>query len=105
MHLSKITYFRLSFEVAEGGFLDVDVTLRDPHGNLLYTANQETEGRFRFSASVGGSYHYCFSNKMSTVTPKVLKFKMITVQARDEDDLTMSEEDRKIKGKLCHDRR
>lgn len=25
----------LSFEVAEGGFLDVDVTLKDPSGELL----------------------------------------------------------------------
>ena len=33
-------YYRLSFEVAEGGFLDVDVSLTDPSGSVLYSANQ-----------------------------------------------------------------
>ena len=43
---------------------------------------------------------FCFSNAMSTVTPKVLKFKMIVVQPREADSADMSEEDKKIKG-LC----
>ena len=36
---------------------------------------------------------------MSTVTPKVLKFKMIVVQPREADEGDMSEEDKKIKSK------
>lgn len=51
-------------------------------GQILYAANQETEGRFRFAATTGGNYVFCFSNAMSTVTPKVLKFKMITLQTK-----------------------
>jgi len=90
----------LSFEVAEGGFLDVDVSLTDPSGSVLYSANQETEGRFRFSASMQGNYVFCFSNAMSTVTPKVLKFKMIVVQPREADSSDMSDEDKKIKGMI-----
>lgn len=90
----------LSFEVAEGGFLDIDVTLKDPVGQVIYAANQETEGRFRFSASQQGNYVFCFSNAMSTVTPKVLKFKMIVVQPREADDTDMSEEDKKIKSMI-----
>jgi len=91
----------LSFEVAEGGFLDVDVTLNDPAGQLIYAANQETEGRFRFSATQGGKYVFCFSNAMSTVTPKVLKFKMIVIAPRDsKDDKDMTEEDKKIAGMI-----
>lgn len=90
----------LSFEVAEGGFLDVDVTLRDPSGQILYAANQETEGRFRFSASTGGNYVFCFSNAMSTVTPKVLKFKMIVIAPKEADSADMTEEDKKIKGMI-----
>lgn len=62
--------------------------------------SQETEGRFRFSASIAGNYVFCFSNAMSTVTPKVLKFKMIVVQPREADSAEMSEEDKKIKGLL-----
>ena len=90
----------LSFEVAEGGFLDIDVTLKDPAGNVLYAANSETEGRFRFSASTGGNYMFCFSNAMSTVTPKMLKFKLISVQPREADSSDMSEEDKKIKSMI-----
>ncbi|XP_063677688.1 transmembrane emp24 domain-containing protein 2-like [Bolinopsis microptera] len=90
----------LSFEVAEGGFLDVDVSLTDPSGSVIYAANQETEGRFRFSASMQGNYVFCFSNAMSTVTPKVLKFKMIVVQPREADSSDMSDEDKKIKGMI-----
>jgi len=92
----------LSFEVAEGGFLDVDVTLKDPAGQILYAANQETEGRFRFAATTGGNYVFCFSNAMSTVTPKVLKFKMITLQpkAASEDEKDMTDEDKKIAGMI-----
>ena len=41
---------------------------------------------------------FCFSNAMSTVTPKVLKFKMIVVQPREADSSDMSDEDKKIKG-------
>ena len=36
---------------------------------------------------------------MSTVTPKVLKFKMIVIQPREADSAEMSDEDKKIKGK------
>ena len=64
----------------------------------MFKLSQETEGRFRFSASIGGNYVFCFSNAMSTVTPKVLKFKMIVVQPREADSSDMSEEDKKIKG-------
>ena len=84
--------------MAEGGFLDIDVTLKDPVKNVIYSANSETEGRFRFSAAMAGKYVFCFSNAMSTVTPKMLKFKLITVQPKDDDTSDMSEEDRKIKG-------
>lgn len=90
----------LSFEVAEGGFLDIDVTLTDPLGNVLYSANSETEGRFRFSATTAGKHVFCFSNAMSTVTPKMLKFKLITVQPRDDDSSDMSDEDKKIKSMI-----
>lgn len=55
----------------EGGFLDVDVMITDPEGKIVHQGNRETFGTYTFSATTPGRYTYCFSNKMSTMTPKV----------------------------------
>lgn len=61
----------LVFEIAEGGFLDIDVKIMDPAGNIIYQGERESSGKFTFAAHTEGKYTYCFSNKMSTMTPKV----------------------------------
>lgn len=61
----------LSFEIAEGGFLDIDVKITAPDGAVLYSGQRESSGIFTFSATTSGRYTYCFSNQMSTMTPKV----------------------------------
>lgn len=67
-----IIYFAgLVFEIAEGGFLDIDVKIMDPAGNIIYQGERESSGKFTFAAHTEGKYTYCFSNKMSTMTPKV----------------------------------
>jgi len=62
------------FEVAEGGFLDIDVTIKGPEDNTLHTVERESSGKFNFNAKDKGVYSFCFSNKMSTVTPKIVMF-------------------------------
>ena len=64
----------LMFEVAEGGFLDIDVTIKGPEDNTLHTVERESSGKFNFNAKDKGVYSFCFSNKMSTVTPKIVMF-------------------------------
>jgi len=66
----------LIFEVAQGGFLDIDVTIFGPDGKIIYQAQRESNGRNTFSADAPGVYKYCFGNKMSTMTPKVVMFSM-----------------------------
>lgn len=61
----------LVFEIAEGGFLDIDVKILDPAGNIIYQGERESSGKYTFAAHTEGKYSYCFSNKMSTMTPKV----------------------------------
>ncbi|MCL4134307.1 UNVERIFIED_CONTAM: hypothetical protein GTU68_025971, partial [Idotea baltica] len=62
------------FEVAEGGFLDIDFKITGPDGNIIHQGERESNGRYTFPASMDGIYTYCFSNKMSTMTPKIVMF-------------------------------
>lgn len=40
----------------------------------MYSGERETDGSMTFSAHSDGRFAYCFSNKMSTVTPKTVAF-------------------------------
>lgn len=76
--LLKLLYFSgLTFEIAEGGFLDIDVRIVGPDNKVIYQGERETSGKFTFAAHTQGVYTYCFSNKMSTMTPKVIVIVLI----------------------------
>ncbi|XP_017782025.1 PREDICTED: transmembrane emp24 domain-containing protein 2 [Nicrophorus vespilloides] len=70
------TKMGLTFEIAEGGFLDIDFRIVGPDGAVIHQGERESSGKYTFAAHVPGVYTYCFSNKMSTMTPKVVMFNM-----------------------------
>ena len=74
------TKLGFTFEVIEGGFLDIDVTIYDTDGNMIHQEPKASSGKYTIEASKEGHYKYCFSNKMSTVTPKVVMFNIKTAR-------------------------
>ncbi|CAG9770060.1 unnamed protein product [Ceutorhynchus assimilis] len=68
------TKLGLSFQIAEGGFLDIDVRILGPDAKVIYEEERQTSGKYSFAAHFPGIYTFCFSNKMSTMTPKVVMF-------------------------------
>lgn len=67
----------LTFEVSEGGLLDIDVKITAPDGKILYQGDKETSGKYTFAAHMDGNYVYCFSNIMSKVTAKGVMFSAV----------------------------
>ncbi|KAI6649554.1 hypothetical protein LOD99_6720 [Oopsacas minuta] len=79
------TKIGITFEVVEGGFYDIDVLIFDPEERPIHTGVRESNGKYTFAAANDGTYKYCFSNKMSTMTPKVLKFSVDMMEPTSSD--------------------
>merc|ERR1711893_273495 len=94
------TKMSLMFEVAEGGFLDIDVKIIGPDGKNLYEGERESNGKYTFAAHMDGVYRYCFSNKMSTMTPKIVMFTMEILDASQEKEAGTDGDDESSHNKL-----
>ncbi|XP_030569666.1 transmembrane emp24 domain-containing protein 2 [Drosophila novamexicana] len=68
------TKFGVTFEVIEGGFLDVDIKITGPDQHVMHESEKESSGKFTFVAPAKGVYTVCFNNERSSMTPKLVMF-------------------------------
>lgn len=80
-----------SFQVSTGGFLDIDAKVVGPDDRTIYSVTKETEGRFTFIAHETGVFRFCFSNAMSTVTPKTVSFTLVLGEGSKREQVAKSE--------------
>lgn len=71
----------LHYMVSSGGSLDIDCQVTGPDNKLIWSADRDTENRVLFKSRVPGAHAFCFINRMSTVTPKVVSFSVMVGDA------------------------
>ena len=64
------TKMGLIFEIVEGEALNVDVNIEGHDGRDIHSDVRESNEKYTFATHLDSVYKYCFSNKMSTTTPK-----------------------------------
>jgi hypothetical protein len=81
---AKNVKVQLEFQVSTGGFLDIDVIVYGPEHQIIHQVEKQNEGKISFTAEREGQYKFCFSNLMSTLTPKSVSFQITVGESIDE---------------------
>ncbi|KAG9317259.1 COPII-coated vesicle protein [Chiua virens] len=87
----------VTYQVGEGGHLDVDFWLADPEGNVLSRHLRHTTGSTSITAEKDGRYEYCFSNQMSTMADKQVSFNVHGIIYISEDEDIVAPVEREIR--------
>merc|ERR1719309_90827 len=64
----------IEYQVVTGGQYDVDVTLKDPSGNVIYDEKKKQYDSHTFTAKTSGSYEVCYTNEFSSYSHKTIYF-------------------------------
>lgn len=85
-NLKKGTKIKFTFEVLDGGSLDIDLTIKDPNNYVIHTEQRQSSGRYTIEANQEGSHAYCFANRMSSVAMKIVMFNIEFEDKKSESD-------------------
>jgi hypothetical protein len=73
--------------VISGGFMDIDVSVYDHEDREIYSMKREKDDVFGFESPETGTFRFCFSNAMSTVTTKKIFFDIFHDYLEDTPEL------------------
>lgn len=85
------TQVKGAYAVTQGSHMDIDVQIYNPRDNVIFNAKRDGEGKFSFKADTDGTYRFCFSNKMSTISHKTVKLIIQTGESLDLSKLAKKE--------------
>ncbi|KAG0224469.1 emp24/gp25L/p24 family/GOLD-domain-containing protein [Mortierella sp. GBAus27b] len=75
----------VSYQVGEGGHLDIDFWITDPSGTFVEDASKSASATYNYEAKSSGKHQYCFSNAFSTLTEKTVGFNVLVMKPYKED--------------------
>ncbi|KAF9431978.1 p24 complex component [Entomortierella beljakovae] len=76
----------ISFQVGDGGNLDIDFWITDPRGTIVEEARKVDTELFNHEVKMAGKYTYCFSNEFSHVTEKAVTFNIFVMKPYQPED-------------------
>ncbi|KAF8138244.1 COPII-coated vesicle protein [Boletus edulis] len=87
----------VTYQVGEGGHLDIDFWLTDPDGTVLTKHNRYSTGSTSITAENDGRFEYCFSNQMSTMADKEVSFNVHGIIYISEDEDIVAPVEREVR--------
>lgn len=84
--LQKGVKIKFTFEVLDGGSLDIDLAIKDPNNYVIHSEQKQSSGRYTIEANQEGPHTYCFSNKMSSFATKIVMFNVDFTDTKKEPD-------------------
>lgn len=84
--LQRGTKIKFTFEVLDGGSLDIDLTIKDPSNYVIHSEQRQSSGKYTIESNQDGPHTYCFSNKMSTLATKIVMFDVEFHDSKKDSD-------------------